>query len=305
MDITGCAAIVGSPEDAAKLVRRRVREELGIVASVGIATSKAVAKVASDRAKPDGIVVVAPGEEAAFLAPLPLRALPLLGPKLAQRLEQLGISTLGQLASAPAASLESLLGRHGRELIARARGIDPSPVAGREFQKSISREGTFAVDVADPAHLRAVLRGFSETVGSQHRASGRRARTVSLNVRIDDFTTIARSVTLRRPVSSDAALYGAAQALLQTVREKEKRPVRLIGVGAENLVEDVVQLALEPVQEEREESISAVFDRVRRKYGQRSLQTGRTAFDAATASDDSILERRVGLSAQIGRAGQI
>jgi DNA polymerase-4 len=162
----------------------------------------------------------------------------------------------------------------------------------------VSREGTFSADVADPAHLRAVLRGFSESVGSQLRAQGRRARTVSLKLRYEDFTTLSRSMTLRRPVNSDAAIYEAADGLLSRVREAERRPVRLIGVGASNLVDDAVQLALEESREADEESLSKTFDRVRRKYGNRSLQTGRTAFDEA-ARDDRVFEKSTGLSSQM------
>jgi DNA polymerase-4 len=158
-----------------------------------------VAKVASDRAKPDGVCVVPEGGEADFLAPLPLRALPMLGPSMEKRLSQLGISTIGQLASLSAATLEGLFGRHGGALGQRARGVDPTPVGGGREAKSVSREGTFAADVADPQHLRAVLRGFSESVASTLRRDGRRARTISLKLRLDDFTTISRSLTPGAP----------------------------------------------------------------------------------------------------------
>ncbi len=299
IDVTGCEPLVGTPENAAATIRTRVRGELGLAASVGISTCRLVAKVASDRAKPDGVCLVPEGSEADFLAPLPLRALPMLGPSMEKRLSQLGISTIGQLASLSAPTLEGLFGRHGAALGQRARGIDPTPVGGGHEAKSVSREGTFAADVADPQHLRAVLRGFSESVASTLRRDGRRARTVSLKLRLDDFTTISRSLTLRRPANSNEAIYNAADALLSKVREVERRPARLIGVGASNLVDDAVQLTLEPSTEAKEESLSAAFDRMRRKYGNRSLQTGRTAFDAATGSERGVHERGTGLSSQI------
>jgi len=301
IDVTGCEPVVGSAEEAAASLRARVRSELGLAASVGIATSKLVAKVASDRAKPDGVLVVPAGEEAAFLAPLPLRALPMLGPSQEKRLAQLGISIIGQLQALSEPALEGLFGRHGGVLSRRSRGIDPTPVDGDPDSsgKSISREGTFAADVADPEHLRAVLRGFSESVGAQLRAKGRRARTVSLKLRYEDFTTISRSVTLRQPVNSNEAIFAAADALLSRVREAERRPVRLIGVGASNLVADALQLSLEPSAAAKEESLSAAFDRVRRKYGARSLQTGRTAFDASTREKAGVFEKSAGLSSQL------
>jgi DNA polymerase IV len=299
LDITGCEALVGSPEQAAATIRRRIREELGLAASVGIAPSKLVAKVASDRAKPDGVCLVQPGEEAAFLAPMPLRALPMLGPKLEARLLPMGISTLGQLAALPVASLEGLFGRQGALISQRSRGIDVTPVGGEHGAKSISREGTFAADIADPEHLRSILRAFSESVGSQLRRQGRRARTVSLKLRYEDFKTVSRSMTLPRPLNSNEAIFDSADALLARLRQAERRPVRLIGVGASNLVDDAVQLSLEPSKESKAELVSAAFDKVRQKYGTRSLQTGRTAFDSATGKDDGVFDRSTGLSAQI------
>jgi DNA polymerase IV len=299
IDLTGCEPLVGSAEQAAQSLRRHVRTELGIAASVGIASSRLVAKVASDAAKPDGVIEVPPGGEPGFLAPMPLRALPMLGPSMEKRLEQLGLRTLGQLAALPVATLEGLFGRHGRVIWQRAQGIDATPVGGEAGAKSISREGTFSSDVVDPQHLRAVLRAFSESVGSQLRQQGRRARTVTLKLRWEDFTTISRSITLSRPVSSNDAIFNAANGLLENVRESNRRPVRLIGVGANGLLDDAVQLSLEPTFESKAESLSQMFDRVRGKYGRRSLQTGRTAFDKATAREESIFERSAGLSSQI------
>jgi DNA polymerase IV len=298
LDLTGCEPVVGSAQQAAATIRARIREELGIAASVGIATSKLVAKVASDRAKPDGVCFVPENAEADFLAPLPLRALPMLGPKLEERLRKLGLSTLGHLAALSPKTLEGLFGRQGRAIWQRSRGIDLSVVAGEHTAKSISREGTFSADVADPEHLRALLRAFSESVGLQLRRQGRRARTVTLKLRYEDFTTISRSATLPRPLNSNEAIFEAASALLNGVRQAERRPVRLIGVGASNLVDDAVQLSLEPSREMKAESLSRVFDRVRGKFGTRSLQTGRTAFDKSTSRDE-VFERNTGLSSQI------
>ncbi|HWO74191.1 MAG TPA: DNA polymerase IV, partial [Dehalococcoidia bacterium] len=144
IDITGCEPLVGTPEQAAATIRQRVRSELSLAASVGIATSKLVAKVASDAAKPDGVKVVPPGSEAEFLAPLPLRVLPMLGPSMERKLNQMGLTTLGQLQAVPASTLVGLFGRQGALISQRCRGIDPTPVGGEADAKSISREGTFA-----------------------------------------------------------------------------------------------------------------------------------------------------------------
>ncbi|HEX5368830.1 MAG TPA: DNA polymerase IV [Dehalococcoidia bacterium] len=298
LDVTGCEPLAGTPDQAAAAIRARIRAELDIAASVGISNSKLVAKVASDRAKPDGICIVPEGGEAEFLAPLPLRALPMLGPKLEAKLAQIGLSTLGQLQTLPVPTLESLLGRYGSVISQRSRGIDPTSIGGERGARSISREGTFASDVADLEHLRSLLRAFSESVGSQLRAQGRRCRTVTLKLRYEDFTTVNRSSTLPRPLNSNEAIFEAADALLSRLRQAERRPVRLIGVGASNLVDDAVQLSLEPSREVKDESLSAAFDRVRQKYGTRSLQTGRTAFDRGTNRDE-VFDRSTGLSSQI------
>jgi DNA polymerase IV len=299
LDVTGCEGLIGTPQQAAASIRARLRAELVLAASVGIATSKLVAKVASDRAKPDGVCYVPEGGEAAFLAPMPLRALPMLGPSTERKLASLGVSTLGQVAALPVSTLEAMFGRQGASIGRRAAGLDDSPVAGEHHARSISREGTFAADVLDPRHLRSVLRAFSESVGWQLRKQGRRSRTVTLKLRYSDFTTVSRSVTFPQPVSSDDAIFEAGDGLLARLRQSDRRPVRLIGVGATNLFDDAVQLSLEPTAASKAESVSATFDRIRSKYGTRSLQTGRTAFERATREDDRLFEPNTGLSSQI------
>lgn len=298
LDMTGCEAIAGPPQQAAATLRRRIRDELGLAASVGIGSSKLIAKMATEHAKPDGIFEVPEGGERAFLAPLQLREMPFLGASTEKRLRQIGVTTLGQLAALPVESLTAMLGSFGQALWLRSQGIDDSPLVCEWEQKSFSREGTFASDVAEPVHLRAVLRGFSESVGSQLRAAQRRARTVTLKLRYADFSTISRSITVPRPASSDDAIFEAVLGLLDAQLQRDNRPVRLVGVGASNLGDEAVQLPLEASTEQRGERLSVAVDRVRRRYGARSLQTGRTAFDP-TARSDRVLDRNTGLSSQL------
>lgn len=299
LDITGCEGIVGTPTQAAATIRQQVREATGLAASVGIGSSRMIAKIASDRAKPDGVLKVPEGTEATFLAPLPLRAMPFLGPSAETKLKGIGISTIGQLAALPDTALLALFGPHGPALGSRARGVDTTPVGeGHGGRKSISREGTFNEDVSSNQKLHAVLRAYSESVASQLREKGMRARTVSLKLRFGDFTTISRSATLKRPASSNDAIYEAAEALLDAARRQDGRAVRLIGVGLSNFVDDSHQLSLEPSVDERQEKLSAAMDRVRTKYGTRSLQTGRTAFRDFAESDD-LQEKQTGLSSQL------
>lgn len=316
LDLTGCGPVIEarcrlapdpsrSIEDIARIageeIRRRVHEELSLTASAGIATSRTVAKVASDAAKPDGLLLVPGGEEAAFLAPRPLRELPGLGPKAETELTRLGVRTLGQLAALPDGTLRALFGKWGPLLSERARGIDPTPVGeDRGEAKSVSREGTYARDVQDVSVLRASLRGYAESVGADLRRMSRRARCVTLKLRYGDFTTITRSRTLERPSHSDEELYATAAELLDRALAQDARAVRLLGLGASQLVDDAVQLDLFDPRARKNEELLRSIDRVRGKYGHRAVGTGRTFFDPYVASPDWEPERRTGLSSQLG-----
>ncbi len=299
LDLTGCGAIVRSqcPEAApangpgqelseatarlaGEAIRQRVQDELSLTASVGIASGKSLAKVASDAAKPDGLLVVPPGEEAAFLASRPVRDLPGLGPRAESELARAGVRTLGQLASMPPARLRALFGKWGPALGERARGIDPTPVGpGRVPARSISREHTYAKDIADVSALRSSLRSFAESVGADLRRAEKRARCVTLKLRFGDFTTITRSRTLERPTYSDDTLYREAAALLERTLSRDRRAVRLVGLAASQLTEEGVQLGLFEQREVRLEGLLRAIDRLRAKYGHGSLETGLTFFD--------------------------
>jgi DNA polymerase-4 len=303
LDLTGCELVAGTPVEAACHIRARVREELSLAASVGLATSKTVAKIASDAAKPDGLLEVPAGREAAFLAPLPVRHLPGVGPQVGAALAAIGVRTLGQLASLPETRLRSLFGRYGPRLAERARGVDPSPVALVEAPpKSVSREGTFARDVSDTAVLRAVLRSYCESVGAELRRLGRRARSLTIKLRYGDFTTITRSLTLGQPTHADDILYAAAERLLEVALARDGRALRLIGFGASNLVEDAMQLPLEEAPWQRLERLDRAVDRLRLKYGYRCLQRGRILFEPLFSLSHWDPERRTGLSSQVGLA---
>ena len=314
LDLAGCGPVVAArchvpatlPIEelavaAGEDIRRRVREELGLAASVGIASGRSLAKIASDAAKPDGLLLVPAGTEAAFLAPRPVRHLPGLGPKAEEELRRLGIRTLGQLAALSEARLGALFGAWGPSLGQRARGIDPTPVAdGRGEAKSISREGTYAHDITDRAVLRASLRGYAESVGADLRRAGRRARCVTLKLRYGDFTTISRSRTIKQPTQDDEELYGVGAELLEQALASDGRAVRLLGLGASQITDDVVQLSLFDLSRKPIDALLGAIDRMRSKYGYRSVQTGLTFFDPYTGSEDWEPERHTGLSSQMG-----
>ena len=263
----------------AEHVRARVRDDLGVTVSVCVASSRTTAKVGSDRAKPDGLLAVAAGEDAAFLAPLPIRDLPLVGPKLAERLRAVGVHTIGHAAALDRRWLEQRFGSAGVLLHDRSRGIDPTPVrAGGRAAKSISREVTFHEDVTDPQSLRRTLGRHSERVASDLRRAGRRARTVTLKLRWSDFTTLTRSRTVERPLQTAAALMDVGRELLdELLRREGMRPVRLIGLGASKLVEDAVQLGFEEFESEhgagpRDQRLNRALDDIRERFGEgRSL----------------------------------
>jgi DNA polymerase-4 len=310
LDLTGCEPVITARAavhadeppavSAGQDIRRRVREELSLAASVGIASGRSLAKVASDAAKPDGLLLVPAGSEAAFLAPLPVRRLPGLGAKAEAELTRLGIRTLGQLAGLSDARLSALFGSWGPALGERARGIDPTPVGGgRAPAKSISREGTYARDVSDRAVLLASLRSYAESVGADLRSGGNRARCVTLRLRYGDFTTITRSHTLRQPTHDDEEIYRVGAGLLERTLSRDARAVRLLGLGVSQLTGDEVQLSLfdrrRPV-----EALLGAIDRLRAKYGHRSVETGLTFFDRYTGSEEWDPHRHTGLSSQVG-----
>lgn len=288
---------------AGQEIRRRVREELSVTASVGIASGKSLAKVASDAAKPDGLLPVPAGTEAAFLAPRPLRDLPGLGPKTEEELARLGVRTLGRLAAMPEPTLRRLFGKWGPLLAERARGIDPTPVAEEPAPaKSVGREGTYAKDIDDVSVLRASLRGYAESVGAELRRLGRQARCLTLKLRYGDFTTITRSRTLPRkgPTHSDEELYRTAAALLDQALSRDGRAARLIGLSASQLVEDAVQLNMFERRQQALETLLRTIDRLRAKYGYWCVQTGLTFFDPYVSSPDWEPYRHTGLSSQVG-----
>ncbi|MSQ42217.1 MAG: DNA polymerase IV [Dehalococcoidia bacterium] len=286
VDLTGVGLDAGGALAAAQRARKRVHGELGVSVSACIAGSRTVAKVGSDRAKPDGLIELPPGGDAAFLAPLPVRDLPMVGPKLAERLHAVGVRTIGEAAALDARWLEARFGQSGLLLHERARGIDPTPVhAGGRDVKSVSREVTFGTDVTELDELRRALHRHAERVGADLRHAGRRARTVTLKLRWSDFETVTRSRTLERPCESTAALAQAGCALLDMLwRGSGRRPVRLIGLGASNLVEDSVQLGFadlaageraatrrSPLRDER---LDRAVDAIRARFGEDALSRG-------------------------------
>jgi DNA polymerase-4 len=276
LDATGFESIYGSVHQMAVRIKQRIKDEVGLSASVGIASGKVVAKVASELSKPDGLLEVATGQERSFLAPLPIAKLPGVGRKTGQKLNALGINTIGELSLMPLAALKSHFGASGEVLHRFASGIDDREVESPAPAKSISRETTFSQDTKDRSFLKATIRYLGERVGADLRQKGKRARAITLKLRYADFTTITRSQTLTQALDSDQTIFDTGLMLLNKALSQQKRPVRLIGIGVSNLVESGKQLDMLDSSAQRQEQLNRAIDRIRRKYGFTAIQTGRT-----------------------------
>ncbi|MFT4220022.1 MAG: DNA polymerase IV [Microbacterium sp.] len=235
LDVRGARRLLGSPGEIARMLRRRVQDETGLTASVGAAATKHVAKMASTISKPDGLLVVAEHDTAAFLAERPVRALWGVGPKSADALESRGIHTVADILRTPRPVLERVLGAAMGDRVWRlSRGIDAREVETDRVEKSIGHEETFHDDIADPAILKAELLRLADRVAARLREHAWEARTVAIKVRFADFTTFTRAQTLPEPTAVGQRIGAAARDLLDALGVQ--MPVRLVGVRAENLV---------------------------------------------------------------------
>ena len=271
LDVSGARRAVGSPKAAAERLRARMRERTGLVVSVGAAATKFVAKLASARAKPDGLLVVPPARTLDFLHPQPIAALWGVGARTEERLRTRGFTTVGDVARAPLATLRRAVGdAAAAKLHELAWGIDPRRVVPGREEKSIGHEVTFEHDIADPAVLRRELLRLSDDVAVRLRRAGVAARTVSLKLRYADFTTITRSRTLASPTDLARVVYEAAVELLASV-EPLGAPVRLIGVRGEQLGQDGGTATLwEDAPGWRE--AESVMDAARERFGRAAVR---------------------------------
>jgi DNA polymerase-4 len=276
LDVTGFEALHGTIRQMAVAIKRRIKAELDLCASVGIASCKVVAKVASNLSKPDGLLEVPAGEERTFLAPLPVAQLPGIGKKAERVLKDLNVNTIGQLSDLPLDMLRSYFGTAGVIIHNHARGIDDRKVEPPKEVKSISRETTFGSDTRDMSLLLATLRYLGDRVGNELRRQGKQARSVTLKLRYADFTTITRQQTLSQAIDSDQIIFDTGSGLLKKELSAGKQAVRLIGVGVASLAESGRQLNMLDTSHLRQEKLNIAIDRIRKKYGFTSIQTGRT-----------------------------
>ena len=279
LDITD---IRESSTQVARDLQLAIRTELNLPSSVGIASNKLVAKIATEVGKksskrknepPFGFTVVPAGDEAKFLAPLPADMLWGVGPKTNARLSELGIHTIGDIANWPEKELVSLFGENGRDLWQHAHGIDNRPVSTESETKSISQETTFNVDVSDEKTLEKTLREQARDVARQLRKNDLTGKTVKVKLRWSDFTTITRQTTLPTSSDNEDEIFHAALKLMKAVR-KPNQPVRLIGVGISGIGAPVRQLSLWDVGSEKSRKLQEVVDQLQDKYGKSIIKKG-------------------------------
>jgi DNA polymerase-4 len=273
------------PVSIARRIQERI-DAIGLSASIGVATSRTVAKIASDHDKPHGLTVVPSGEEAAFLAPLPVRDMPGIGPRTAERLTTLGVRTLGDLAALDDATSRAVLGTHGTALVRRARGIDESQVRQHRGAKSLSAERTFSRDVHEETEVEEILRSLAEKVGRRLRRAELVGRTVTVKVRFADFSTRTVQRTLSAPTDDEIEIFPVARSLVREVWTPGVG-LRLLGLGLSGFGERSEQLSLAACeegapygndvaarQEERRQKLTPGLDAVRERFGDDAVAFG-------------------------------
>ena len=273
LEVLGLERISGSPREIAVRLRREVRQHVGLPITVGVARTKSLAKVASNEAKPDGLLVVAPEAERAFLRPLPVERLWGVGPATAKRLHDGGIATVGELARLSELALISILGRAaGRHLHALAHNHDPRPVRSGGRRRSIGSQSAFGRSRRTAAELDAMLIGLVDRVTRRMRRARRIGRTVVLRLRFGDFARATRSQTLPRPTASSETVLATVRGLLAAARPTiERRGITLLGVTVSNLADDrPIQLPL-PIESTRSDAVDALLDDVRERFGPDAL----------------------------------
>jgi DNA polymerase-4 len=280
LDLTGSIKLFGPAEQIARRIKDEILRDTKLVASVGLATNKYLAKVASDLKKPNGFVVVPPGLENAqkFLAPLPASRLWGAGPKTTARLEALGFHTIGQIAAADAAWLARRIGVQAAEhLIALANGLDDRDVESGGNQKSIGRENTFAHDLHDLETMEKELLAFADEVAARLRHKRIRAAGMALKVRFSDFSRITRAHTFDEPTDLAEPFFKAACELLRSRVDFAGRGVRLLGIAATRLInaEDVTGTLFTDEDASRQRSVAKAIDHLRARFGEDSITRGR------------------------------
>ena len=277
LDVTASVGLFGPAVNMAREIRQAIREELQLVASVGVGPNKYIAKLASDVEKPDGFVVVEEAQVLDFLAPLPVRRIWGVGKVAAQTFDKLGIRTIGQLRHYPEQLLRQHLGRSAEQFLRLAHGVDERPVVAEHEAKSVSNENTFAVDISDREMMRQWLHALTEQVAQRLRAQGLKGRTVQLKLRSADFTTYTRSHTLAGATDITAEIWRAVQELFEQRLPRPLPAVRLLGVGVSNFAaEEQRQPDLfDSGDRQRQQKLDALVDQMQSRFGKGAIRRGK------------------------------
>jgi DNA polymerase-4 len=271
IDLTGTHRLHGPAPVTAEKIHHQITTELRLPASLGMATNKLLAKVASGCAKPNGLIVLRPGCERAFLTPLPLRKLPGIGKHCAQRLERFGLTTIGDLALLGEEPLHAAFGTTGTLLYERSMGIDDAPVEPTRPAQSVGREHTFQQDTCHLPTVCAMLSYLCEHVGENLRETNVKAKTLTTKLRYSDFKTLTRSVTLTDATWYDTEIFRVAKAILLKTYTRRVR-IRLIGISASNLLSDGWQVDfLDMGRAEKLDRLYHSIDRIKTRYGTSAL----------------------------------
>jgi DNA polymerase-4 len=276
LDLTGCERLHGSAFRGADKLIRTIKERTGLNASIGLSTSHLVSKIASDQAKPHGLLYVLAGCEARFLAPLPIRRMPGIGKVTEPELRSRGITTIGDLATTGAEKLKEWFGTYGEWLYTKSQGRDIEAYQYSEEPKSISHETTFDVDVDDVEEMERTLSYLSQLVARRLRDHGLFARTVGLKLRYASFRTLTRDVTLDEPTHLDSVIFDKVLRLFESHRDK-KQKIRLLGVKTSHLERGTFQRGLlEAPQKEKLDRLMQTADKLRERFGFESVQLARS-----------------------------
>jgi DNA polymerase-4 len=269
LDVHGCERLFGSAPEIAHQIRARIKAELGLTASVGVASNKFLAKLASDHGKPDGCVVVPPDRVSEFLAPLPVGRIWGVGAKAEKRLHALGITTIGQLAQLPEQVLLEHFGDMGQHVWQVAHGWDDRRVVADREAQSISTEKTFGHDIDDPETLRAWLRDLTDQLSSRLRAAGIRARSIEVKMRTSDFQTRHAAQALPEATDLTEILWETVWQIFDRMLTQALLPVRLLGVGATRLTHDTAvqgDLFDDGLRKQRQ-ALDQTVDAIREQFG--------------------------------------
>jgi DNA polymerase IV len=277
LDVTGSRSLFGAAPEIAANIKKLVRVETGLTVSAGVASSKLMAKIASDLDKPDGLTIVPPGRETEFLAGLAISKLWGVGRATQENLRLMGVSTIGHLERLPLAILERSFGRHGSHLYLAARGIDHREVIPEREMKSVGHEETFETDLLDSRELQRELLSLAVKVGRRLRRYGMRGRTITLKVKYFDFKQVTRSLTLSSAIDDEREIYGNGRQLLAKTEAGDK-PVRLLGISLANLASDGAAEQLDlfgtAQTQDKRKTLHQALDAISAKYGGRSILPG-------------------------------